>query len=612
MAEEESTSNQPSTLKKKRYILREEARFDSVRDALPPHLKPDAIPEPLRNLSTPANDRLARFHQLADGRPPPDGLANLYFVDEMKKALKEDDIECFSHQFIRLSKDARHGYLAGVSDSTKERTTDDPSTFILFTLPSTEDTRILHGRYIYIDVPLAPLTTEDHQYRGILDSVKGRYPNGQVPCTAIAFHSFDEHLRNAVQEVTSSRPNPSTSSTQASLFPSASTANVPLHSPSEDAPGSDIEDAVVDNQIGGSLKTKVVVDRAEDVTKHHADLDTNDPVVLRRGTNSSSDHSRPRTGEAIEEAEVIHHRKTGVIKQKQAVYDPPETSSDARFDQKNSVPTSSSSISIMAEPSTLAPVPSQDPRKNTPDVLRRRKGKDRAQEPEGAARGVASIAKDLIDAKLRVRSVTSYSPGNAPDEAKRSGPPQEQPVTEIEFDDPVNAAAGSRVDECAAGSSVNHQGNRTDRDGSNMRSGKLRTPRDLSDETRVEQASSAVLNQYHLPSLSSLAPVNNRIRLASPQGNGIPQPAPNATLVSHSIDSPRVITSGDPAPDGLGLLRGWRAALLHLDAQLLAQVGLQITRPGTADKQSNEGIAIEQVRPTFLSRETLLNAHDAT
>ncbi|KIO22811.1 hypothetical protein M407DRAFT_27686 [Tulasnella calospora MUT 4182] len=43
----------------------------------------------------------------------------MYFVDEMKKFLNEDDVGCFSHQFIRLSQDGRYGYLAGVSVFTQ-------------------------------------------------------------------------------------------------------------------------------------------------------------------------------------------------------------------------------------------------------------------------------------------------------------------------------------------------------------------------------------------------------------------------------------------------------------------------------------------------------------
>lgn len=67
-------------------ISKEALRFNMIRDAIPIHLRPGEVPEPLTNLSTAQNEHLTRLHKLSEGgRPPSDALANAYFIDAMTK-----------------------------------------------------------------------------------------------------------------------------------------------------------------------------------------------------------------------------------------------------------------------------------------------------------------------------------------------------------------------------------------------------------------------------------------------------------------------------------------------------------------------------------------------
>ncbi|KAG8909675.1 hypothetical protein FRC01_006803, partial [Tulasnella sp. 417] len=283
---------------------REEDRFDCIRRALPSHLVPGEVPEPLKNLSTQENERLVRFHHLVEeGRLPSDGLANMYFVDEINKILKGEDAQCFCHQVIRLSKDGRFGYVAGRPVITNERPTQNPPTFILFTLPSTEDGRSLHGRYMWVDVALPPLTADDHQYRGIPAALRGRLSGENVPCTGIAFHSFDENLRQTVKEV-ASLP---ISSSRFPPLPPASAIHASFPPLPESAPVRGIESPALDDEANGRTPAKVLASEGEAVTQHHGKLGSNPTVVLGRDPEEYRDHRQEQSEERVEPAEELEH-----------------------------------------------------------------------------------------------------------------------------------------------------------------------------------------------------------------------------------------------------------------------------------------------------------------
>lgn len=94
------------------------------------------------------------------------------------------------------------------------------------------------------------------------------------------------------------------------------------------------------------------------------------------------------------------------------------------------------------------------------------------------------------------------------------------------------------------------------------------------------------------------AAVPNETTMVQRQVNGASRSDQTATAAIHSIGSSRSETTSNHAIDILGLLRGWRAAFLNLDAELLAEAGLRVTRPGTAANQTIGGIGVDQVRST--------------
>ncbi|KAG8920522.1 hypothetical protein FRC01_000715, partial [Tulasnella sp. 417] len=73
---------------KKKHAVREDERFSRIYDALPPHLRQADVPKPLKALSTPENEPLARFPQATeDGRPPSEALANI-FDDHLRRTVE--------------------------------------------------------------------------------------------------------------------------------------------------------------------------------------------------------------------------------------------------------------------------------------------------------------------------------------------------------------------------------------------------------------------------------------------------------------------------------------------------------------------------------------------
>ncbi|KAG8927021.1 hypothetical protein FRC00_002379 [Tulasnella sp. 408] len=95
----ESAHGVASPSKRKQYIVREEERFSRIYDALPSHLRQAEVPEPLKNLSTPENERLTRLHEAAEqGRGPSETLADMYFIDEMQRVLNDESAEFPSSQ----------------------------------------------------------------------------------------------------------------------------------------------------------------------------------------------------------------------------------------------------------------------------------------------------------------------------------------------------------------------------------------------------------------------------------------------------------------------------------------------------------------------------------
>lgn len=113
----------------------------------------------------------------------------MYFIDEMQRVwraysrmslcdnsddpsfpcqvLNNESAEFPSYQLVRLSGDRRYGYIVDAPAFTDEPSLHNPATFLLFTLSSTPDGRVFNGRYRWIDVSLAPLTKDDHQFRSM-------------------------------------------------------------------------------------------------------------------------------------------------------------------------------------------------------------------------------------------------------------------------------------------------------------------------------------------------------------------------------------------------------------------------------------------------------------
>ncbi|KIO17429.1 hypothetical protein M407DRAFT_228356 [Tulasnella calospora MUT 4182] len=324
---------------------------------------------------------------------------------------------------------------------------------------------------MYIDVALLPLTIEDHQYRSIPDT-----------------------------EVASSLPNRPTSSTQTPPLPSAFTDRAYLSSPSEVPPASGIEDEVVDDPVANRMTTKVLADREDDLIQRHLTLDPNGSVLSRPGPESYCGRSQERTEETTEQAEALQRI--------QVVRDSTERSDDERLGMKTSAP-ASSSTSTTAEPSTSIPVPNQEPPTDISTITRCRKGKERAQDSEGAAGGVANIATDLIVKKLQVKHNSSHASRIAASEAKQTGISQEQLGSMIKLSGPSNAVDDIAGDESTAGSFPNYQGEQTNGDSSNADRSEVRDQRRLPYVASLQQASSSALGQSQLQLPSSLAPVNN-------------------------------------------------------------------------------------------------------
>ncbi|KAG8936642.1 hypothetical protein FRC00_008261, partial [Tulasnella sp. 408] len=191
-----ATTKNPST-------SREEARFNAIRDALPPHLRPGDVPNPLKNLSTTENEHFTCLYKLAEQvRPPSDAVSNALFIDTMTKIMGENKAEYFSHSLVRLSKDRKYGYIAGVQPFEQSSTLK-PLPFALFTLSSAADGRCLYGRYMWYDIPLPRLTEDDHLYRRMPTTIISSHSDGKIPCAAIVFCSFEDDLRNMVQAASS-------------------------------------------------------------------------------------------------------------------------------------------------------------------------------------------------------------------------------------------------------------------------------------------------------------------------------------------------------------------------------------------------------------------------
>lgn len=210
---------------------------------------------------------------------------------------------------------------------TKGRPGPNSSTFILFTLPPTGDGRTLHGRYMWVDAPLAPLTPDEHQYRNIpaavchnlhveprssglrtpLKQKRALDSQENTPCRAIVFHNFDENLRRTVQEAASSLPDPPTSSKP---FPSLSPAHEDhrtSRSSSEDLPARNIEGPVVGNEVNRPSTTNAFAGQAEGDSGRAVILDPDSFVVVKQGPEEYHGARQEHTEETAEQAEALRH-----------------------------------------------------------------------------------------------------------------------------------------------------------------------------------------------------------------------------------------------------------------------------------------------------------------
>ncbi|KAG9045571.1 hypothetical protein FS837_006084 [Tulasnella sp. UAMH 9824] len=565
MAESAHVVASPS--KRKQHVVREEERFSRIYDALPSHLRQAEVPEPLKNLSTPENDRLDQYHKAAEqGKPPSETLANMYFIDEMKKAFNNESSEFPSYQLARLSKDRRYGYLVDAPAFTEEPPAS-PSTFLFFTLSSTADGRVFHGRYTWIDVPLVPLTNDDHQFRSMPIAIRERYPNGEIPCAAIAFHSFDEHLRLAIQDATSSpeqpvasNPTPPLSSSsrnrplyqeysegvstrpiqdedakdvraeirsetniprdraegshqhQVNLNPDHSTAlgddsehhfgpsqdendhiskraDALQHGqilPPEGPPLRDIEGPVVGDEVNRRTTAQTLTGQAEDDSDRHVSFHPDSFVAVRQDPEDYHSSRQEHTKGIAEHAEALRHGQ---------VVPDPDHYADGDISQMNSSVPASSSSSTTAKAFCSAPGPSEEPwpseepSKAVAAASRSRKGKERAHEPEGAADGLANVATDLIEAKLRVEENSSYAARIAMNEVRQTGVSQEQLESMVKFDEPSNAVEKIGGEEGAVENTGSYEGDQANSDIPSASRGEVRVPTLLPYVANPEQVS---------------------------------------------------------------------------------------------------------------------------
>ncbi|KAG8922887.1 hypothetical protein FRC00_006902 [Tulasnella sp. 408] len=110
---------------------------------------------------------------------------------------------------------------------------------------------------------------------------------------------------------------------------------------------------------------------------------------------------------------------------------------------------------INGSSSPSPPLPDKKASEDLPLASRSRKGKERAQDPEEPTKEVANIAKERVDAELRVKYDSSHASELALDEARQSGLSQEQLEAMATFCDPIRAAAEGYGAENPAGSSAN-------------------------------------------------------------------------------------------------------------------------------------------------------------
>ncbi|KAG8914399.1 hypothetical protein FRC00_013952, partial [Tulasnella sp. 408] len=558
--------------KRKQQSVKEEERFSCVYDALPSHLRQAEVPEPLKNLSTSENERLARFFEAAEGRPPSDLLANMYFVDEMRKVIKNDSAEFLGHQLVRLSKDRRYGYVAGAPVSAKL------STFMLFTLASAGDGRVFYGRYTSIDVPLAPLTNDEHQFRSIPITIRERFPDGKIPCTAIAFHSFDEHLRLTIQEATSSPKHPIASNPTQPL-PSSSQSRSPSPEFSKDVSTRAIQD-VKDGQAEIRSEAKIPTDRREDSRQHQVNLNPDNSTALGNDSEHQFGPSQEENEDTSKRPDALLHSQrlpsqsppahdvegpmvgdevnrrttaralTGQVEDvsgRHVNFDPDsfvvvrqgpddyhgarqepteETSEQAEAlrhsrgaldpadDSENDKThmngnVPASSSSTTAKQLSSAPVPSQERSKGVSAASRSRKWKERAQEPEETPSGPANVATDLIEARLRVEYDSSYASRIAMNEARQTGISQEQLESMVKFDESSNGAEKVGGEEGSVGNFGNDQGNQPNSDTSNASDCEGRASRLLPYVASPEQGSRPAFAQCQVPTTDGRRSVDN-------------------------------------------------------------------------------------------------------
>ncbi|KAG8896824.1 hypothetical protein FRC00_005216 [Tulasnella sp. 408] len=385
----------PSPSKKRQNTVKEEERFDCIKRALPPHLRPGEVPEPLTNLSTEEDERLVLFHQLSDHRLPSDGVANMYFIYGIKQ----------------------------MSINTRE--------FL--------------ERFVTAPPPFGPsakrLTSTFEQKRG-----GGSQEN--IPCKAIAFHSFGENLRRTVHEAASSSLDRPTSSRQLPSLSRAHEDHGTSTSPPEDRPLRGIEGPAVGDEVNGRTTARALTGQVEDVSGRHVNFDPDSFVVVRKGPDEYHGAKQECIQETCEQVEAPRHS--------QPVPDPDEYSENDKSRINSNVPASSSS-STTAKPFSPAPVPSQERPKGVSAPSRSRKGKQQAQEPEETPSRPANVATDLIKARLRVEYDSPYASRIAMNEARQTGISQEQLEPMVKFDESSNGAEKVGGEEGSSGNFGNDQ-----------------------------------------------------------------------------------------------------------------------------------------------------------
>ncbi|KAG8905900.1 hypothetical protein FRC01_008199, partial [Tulasnella sp. 417] len=133
--------------------------------------------------------------------------------------------------------------------------------------------------------------------------LRGRFSGENVPCSGIAFHSFDENLRQTVNEV-ASLP---ISSSRFPPLPPVSAIHASFRPLPESAPVRGIESPALDGEANGRTPAKVLASEAEAVTQHHENLGSNPTAVLGRDPEEYRDHRQEQSEERVEPAEELEH-----------------------------------------------------------------------------------------------------------------------------------------------------------------------------------------------------------------------------------------------------------------------------------------------------------------